>query len=244
MKKNLLYPVAILCAMAVTFTSCGKDPEDKLETITVQIANVEDLPSNVGIARAAVENQTVVFADRGANNAFTLLLDSEPNNLKSFVAEFELGGLPGINVSDNSVRVGLVTIQGFPAATTNFTESNRLGNFWFETAKMTDTTFLWTFVEHVFVDNDLKITGKFVGVDEDEDPLVENWNVDLKKGWNRIYITEFYFFPNDEDFSTEITVQSTAINGLGWVFWSNSTTSLVSKSELNRSKARSRLARR
>jgi len=162
MKKKLFYPVAILCAMAVVFTSCNDkdEPEDELQTLPIQIANVEDLPSNVGIARAAVENQTVVFANR-ESNGFTLLLDSEPSNLKSFAAEYELGGLPGITVSDNSVRMGRLTIQGFPAGTTNFTESARLGNFWFEKESATDSTELWIFVEYVFVDKDLKVTGNF-----------------------------------------------------------------------------------
>jgi len=228
--KKLLYSTAILAAMAVAFASCGGDdpvdePGQTIE-VTANVAGSAQLGYIKRVRAATIDStteQTIAtsaFTAAGINN-FSLTLADSPiaRYLRAINSE-------GFTVSPINTRAAYADFEGFTSESGEFVYATHYaGLFFLERWSSTATTDVSTFVEFIYAENDVTIRGTIGDTDSCRfSPTglltwAETWNADLKKGWNRLYVTivdSLETIPNPVE---RTTFSTTPVTGLTWVFY-------------------------
>ena len=228
--KKLLFPIAILAAVAIVFTSCNNDENDDPrppESAVVQInATNVVAPSVVQVRAVAFDyewNGYTVSSTSFGSNAFSMFLAETPhtNTLENFdsqlLSEFEVSN-PSVKTAGlNDLFFGtiVVFIEGFSSNDGTFLDADHLGDFWnerFEVDTITET-FSITTETYVYVTENVTISGNFYYEEVVDEVTSVNWDVQLVKGWNRAFFT---FGVDEEGFFETLT--TTPVTGLTWTF--------------------------
>ena len=181
----------LLGFFSAMFYSCQKDEDNDAQTVmTITASNIVNSPNSIAIVKCQSYNPVThgydytVAETPFANGGFTLTLpETVPSiYLKDFWDGEEIP--TGISVSDTTAK----TLECTPY--TYNTNDKETGYFYYANAdySLEDSDFeseaLW-----MYVDKNTKIKGKHTYT-EDADLNVDEYNLNLKKGWNLIYTTE------------------------------------------------------
>ena len=116
------------------------------------------------------------------NGGFMMILPEEIDS--RLLEDMDLEDMPsGINVSNPNAK----------AASIPYFEAYKSGDYVDDLTKcafsLSMTGFSYTAVLYMYADADVKITGTYTE-SYDEKTFTEKYNVDLKKGWNTVYMTQ------------------------------------------------------
>jgi hypothetical protein len=196
------------CAITVAPSVDDTDSANSL-FIVADVVNSNQL-GFIRRVRAAVlggtTEQTIAssnFYSTGSNNFSFTLVDS-PDYFMPI-------NLEGLTVNPIGTRAAFADIEAFTSTSGAFNSEHWAGNFWLERWEETDTSYTLAWVEFIYAERDVTITGII-----DEVSWSETWNVTLKKGWNRVYVTSVY---NHLPYTERIIYSSTPVSGLTWIFY-------------------------
>ena len=201
MKKFRLLATLLVVALCTTtiFTSCRNGDDENGNggnAATVTATNVIGTTSGIATARATVwetdsEFRETIVQAPFQNRGFTLQLPTPPSRL---LHPFAGGNIPtGITISDNTVRMASVDFRAYNSA------GDDIGYFYFANWSWANdelpndgTGALW-----LYVDRNVTITGEVrdnawehndMEYDDGMEYVwIENFNLNLRKGWNIIY---------------------------------------------------------
>ena len=207
-KGNFLKIVCALIIACFVFSGCNdNDNDDDNDTINKIIATVEDgakYNGQIVTVKFMVEigdNDVAIATGNWSNGGFTIDLPEtvEANHLRT-LDRFA----PSVTVSNNNAKGVFWTFIG------GFDVDDRRVDYFYNIKGDNNST---TWVEYIYVDMDVNITGTF---SDDEETRV--YSLSLKKGWNITYRTWIR--------GTGVTERSsTAVSGLKWHssrdFWGN-----------------------
>jgi hypothetical protein len=213
--KKTLKQIALLplfCGLLLT-VACNKNDDKDDETpsgwfngvITAVVENGNNYNSLIGKVSAMVEfyNEATrdwvveeIASGNWSNGGFTLTLPATLDD--KFLRNLVAGDIPtGITISDRNAKVS----EGIWFRAYNSDGSCHVGSFWYSKKdENSDAEVIFT-----YADRDVIITST---AREDE-----IYNVSLKRGWNKIYITTMR---NQGGWRVEISTK--AVGGLKWHF--------------------------
>lgn len=141
------------------------------------------------------------------NGGFTITIPNKvylgyySNNIENYFNDYD----ETLNISNRSAKVlGLNNIQGYSSNSGAWDYEDYVGNF--ICGKIESDAKIYT--RYIFVDMAVNVTGtrsNYYGEN--------NYNLNLKAGWNAIYITE-----TSEDYDINCSYSTTPISGLKWYF--------------------------
>ena len=199
MKRIHLIGMLTCLSICCVFTACKKDKDklggsNSISTITAtSIVNSADA-ADVAIVKLMSGNYEVVAGEYSGSGFMLTLPATVP------ATELErLGTASGLKVSDPDVGVMMIE------SVTCFDETKyEIGDFLSmkEEEKSKDVTMAM----YWYVDGDVTVMGKVELTNE-----TDNYNLNLKKGWNMLYLTE--------QSANNYMVTTTPKSGMQWVFF-------------------------
>ena len=204
MKRFHLFGIFICLGVCCVFTGCKKDKNkiggsSPITTITAtSIFNAADA-ADVAIVKLMSDDYVVVTGEY-SGNVFMLTL---PTTVPA-TELMRLGTEQGLKVSDPDV----VAMTTESISCYDETESF-VGDF---VSMKEESNDVYTMAMYWYVDGDVTVMGK-VKLSEETD----NYNLNLKKGWNMVYLTE--------DSANNYTLTTTPKSGMLWFFIDSSTKS-------------------
>ena len=207
MKKFCLAGVAMFLGICCVFTGCKKDDEDIAESNPVSKITASSVQSKSAINAAVVKmvstipKGNVMAEGEYSGEKFTLNL---PETIPA--EELQVLGRPeGLKVSKSTANFGVVqTISGYDGT------GKYVGDFIRGKAESEEASSQETYW---YVDDDVTITGK-EKYKEEGVSYTDSYNVNLKKGWNIVYIT-------GGASSNTFTLTTAPKSGLIWIFVSS-----------------------
>jgi hypothetical protein len=211
MKKsfiNYFSFVLFLAVLSAGFTGCDKDDDDggtaviSGNKITVTIDGAGNRVDMVKLYADGRKSSGTIAEAEVKDNRFTMEL---PETLPSQYLEPLKDEMPdGITLSDASAK-GCFSLEFYAYKNNDFVGYLSYVNF---SGKEEDYKSGSAFVDLVYVDKDLSITGSYT----DED-YKETYNCHLKKGWN--YMAEIYRGKSNDVEADEYT--TSLPGGLKWI---------------------------
>lgn len=210
MKKLFL----TLAVAALAFTACNNNdpipiPVTPPENLPVTVSAVSNAPGNLSRVDAVVENGAtdIVIASQPYSGTFTLTLPGVPTEaqllgLRTFVPP------SGVNTSDVSAKYLPVEFRGYNATSTD------LGLL---TNEVTEATG-FSEILYWYLDRDVVISGTNP---PGTSGITTNYNLTLKKGWNRI-LRQTNATTNTVSYSSPVSSPTSS-----WVFTSPTPVDLV-----------------
>ena len=227
--------------MTVGFTSCNKDDDPIVSgafdgVITAQVENgniYNNLVKRVTAGVLGYEDYNVIVLASGpyANGGFTLTLPQtvDTNHLFLFLEDLNEDL---VSISDKNVQImvvgGYSGFAAFSSSTGDITINDYVGNI--SAYKVDSTgnpraesgtgTYSMATIEFIYADRDVTITATDTYTDGEYDDHPKTFSISmfmfLKKGWNRVYISESYKYVNGENREEEVLFTTTPISGLKW----------------------------
>ena len=197
MKKFHLIGMLICLSLCCVFTGCKKDKEklgesNPISTITAtSILNSADA-ADVAIVKLMSDTYEVVAGEYSGRGFMLPLPATVP------ARELEvLGTASGLKVSDPGVQVMMIE------SVTCYDEAEKVvGDF---VSMKEESKNVYTMAMYWYADGDATVIGKVKLEDE-----TDNYNLNLKKGWNMVYLTE----ESEDNYSITTTPKSDML----WVF--------------------------
>ena len=197
------YLICILACLSVfcTFMGCKKDKDEEIApsnpVAKIEATSIQSEVSGVATVKA-VSPEGYEVVSSAYSGKFTLVL---PETLPENKTE-ALGSVSGVKVSNPSVRVlDVYSVTGYS------TEGKPVGEFIY--GKAESATVVTTAV-YRYADGDVTVTGK-LQYEDDGKSYTDNYNINLKKGWNMMYIT---YLTTGNTF----TITTSPKSGLIWIF--------------------------
>ncbi|MDR0437085.1 MAG: hypothetical protein LBH22_02145 [Bacteroidales bacterium] len=193
----------------LAMVACGKDDDGKFPTsafdgkITAVVENGNAYNSVVSkvVVMLHWHNENGHCIDEEiansnySNGNFTLTLPIlDPKTLEVLAEDAP----QGIKISDEKAKIGTVYREDFHAYNNS---GNKVGEFFYGKY---DGDFI-TSVSFMYADRDVTITGSV-----NDDGFVATYNVSLKKGWNKVYMTT--------DNRTKAEISTKEVSGVKWYF--------------------------
>ena len=219
----------MLCLSAcLVFTSCDKDKDNenpsggtvsKIEGTVVNGSDY-DVDAIIGLVegeRYFVEtgyggywtrDEVEITSSNFSNNKFSIDL---PATLDDKYLELFSNDFKGANLSDENVKSVFLNLDGY--------KSNKYVEY-LDYVRMPDisaTKITFYYSVYMYVDRDVNVTGTNV-VGESSYEYTEKFNMNLKKGWNLMYMTDVYERISEDDVINTENYTTTPISGYKWYF--------------------------
>jgi len=211
---------AAIIAASIVFSGCDKDKDDDSggNTASQIIAKVENASKYSDVIKVkltawdytAGKDDVLVTVDF-KNGGFTLDLPETlaAKYLASFEATFyrDEDEVNQLNISNKNAKMTLAEIEGFDADDESVT--------YFVYGKEDNNSS--TVAYYIYSDSDVDISGTIKTTDDEYDwEDNENYSLNLKKGWNVIYLIEYDSTYKDGKEISNASITSSPVSGLKW----------------------------
>jgi len=197
MNKFCFSVVACFCA-GIVLSGCNKDDDapgtSSVKSIVAQVVHGANFNSGIDVVKAVMkygedeEKEYVVAEGEYKNGGFTIFLPETVDDkyLQSggeIDIEYVEEGIPdGIKVSDPTVRMGVIDLEGFKS-------DEYLDDFIYAKFQISEKELSLVAGGFCYVDKDVKITGSVSEKDEKGNKMTVSCNMFLKQGWNIMYVS-------------------------------------------------------
>ena len=198
----------MLCLSAcLVFTGCDKDKDNENPAggvaSKIEGTVVNGSAYDVDVIKGIVEERFEIASSDFANNKFSIDLPATLDD-KHLESMFE----DDMNINDGGVKGAFLDLRGY--------KSNKSVEY-LEYARMPDlsaTKVTFYYAVYVYVDRDANVTGEFY---EEEDYILK-FNMNLKKGWNLIYMADVFELISEDDYINTENYTTTPMSGYKWYF--------------------------
>jgi hypothetical protein len=185
MKKTFFWATILV---ALIFAGCDKSGNGGDLKITASVENGSALNALIDEVRVTEhinedgEGTDVIIATAPfKNGGFTITL---PDKIDERLIELLFDETPSSITVSNKDVAGIFLIDEFSAYKSN----EYVGEIFCGYEQGTETNYMGVRVAYVFVDADVKVTGSYT--DPEDEDWTEIYDVNLKKGWNTVYLIE------------------------------------------------------
>ena len=219
MKKFCLFSMMLCLSACLVFTSCDKDKDNEnpsggaVSKIEGTVVNGDDY--DVDVIKGLVEysvgttwSEVEIASSDFISNKFSIDL---PATLDDKYLELFSNDFKGANLSDENVKSVFLNLDGY--------KSNKYVEY-LDYVRMPDisaTKITFYYSVYMYVDRDVNVTGTNV-VGESSYEYTEKFNMNLKKGWNLMYMTDVYERISEDDYINIENYTTTPISGYKWYF--------------------------